>query len=63
MSLNNETYPSSQEITVPDGVVSMCLCLASSRSYFNGSTIVNVSSESLEGRPVWFSLVLSGGEA
>lgn len=64
MNLNNETYPSSQEVIVPSGAVSMCFCLASGRAYFNGTTIVNVSCESLDGRPVWFSLVLSdGGEA
>lgn len=54
-------YPSSQEVIIPDGAVSMCLCLASTRNWFDGRGTQTVSCESLEGRPVWWSLVLSSG--
>lgn len=62
MSLG-DNYPSSQEVIIPDGAVSMCLCMASKRVSYSKSSYdgIIVSCENIEGRPVWWSLVLSSG--
>lgn len=62
MSLR-DNYPSSQEVIIPDGAVSMCLCMASKRVSYSKSSYdgIIVSCENIEGRPVWWSLVLSSG--
>lgn len=59
----DDDYPSSQEIIVPDGAVELCCCVSSMRSYFAGVSTAGVSCENLDGRPVWWSLVLSNGGA
>lgn len=59
-----DDYPSTQQIIVPSGAVSMCFALSSRRSYMDGTTLTAFISESLYGRPVWWSLILKdGGEA
>lgn len=61
----NDNYPTSQKITIPNDAVSMCLCVASGRSFINSSGFFSgFRCETIDGRPVWFSFILKdGGEA